>query len=243
MSIIRVKKDKNYFAASNEPFNDKRLSWEARGVMGYLLSKPDEWQVRFNDLVNQGPAKRTKLRRIFKELEEFGYLERERIQREDGTIDWESIVHETSTIGRKPTYGDTIGRSPTGGGATDGKPTHIVNTELINTEEEEDINPNGKYGDLEVAFCNSSHLPPLTPSPKKWFAAMEKLDEAGVEPVDIENAVDILRERDYSIVGITSVVNTAINEMGKRKGKGPDRDSEEFRKSYVEGKYADFIEH
>ena len=68
MSIIRVKKDKNYFAASNVPFNDKRLSWEARGVMGYLLSKPDNWQVRFDDLVNQGDAKRFKLRRILRNL-------------------------------------------------------------------------------------------------------------------------------------------------------------------------------
>ena len=63
MSVIRVKKDKNFFAASNEPFNDDRLTWEARGVMGYLLSKPDDWQVRFNDLVKRGPAGDHKVRR------------------------------------------------------------------------------------------------------------------------------------------------------------------------------------
>jgi len=42
MSIIRVKKDKGYFVASNKPFNNKNLSWEARGILGYLLSKPDD---------------------------------------------------------------------------------------------------------------------------------------------------------------------------------------------------------
>jgi hypothetical protein len=45
MTTIRVKKDARYFSASNEPFNDKRLSWEARGLMGYLLSKPDNWEL------------------------------------------------------------------------------------------------------------------------------------------------------------------------------------------------------
>ena len=130
MSIIRVKKDKNYFAASNVPFNDKRLSWEARGVMGYLLSKPDNWQVRFADLVNQGDAKRFKLRRILKELETYGYMERKRVQMDDGAFDWVSTVNETpisgDTIGQSPTHGGaTIGQSPTGG-----KPTYIVSTNL-----------------------------------------------------------------------------------------------------------------
>ena len=64
MSIIRVRKDARYFTASNEPFIDKRMSWEARGLMGYLLTKPDNWTVRIDDLVKQGPAKLTKLRRM-----------------------------------------------------------------------------------------------------------------------------------------------------------------------------------
>ena len=141
MSIIRVKKDKGYFAASNKPFNDKDLSWEARGVLGYLLSKKDDWQVRFYDLVNQGPAGEYKMRRVLKELEEHGYLERERIQKDDGTFDWVSIVYETSTISRlstdgSPTDGLSIDGSPTGG-----KPRDIVSTDPQsnngkNTEEE-----------------------------------------------------------------------------------------------------------
>ena len=151
MSIIRVKKDRNYFAASNKPFNDKQLSWEARGVMGYLLSKPDEWQVRFYDLVQQGPAGEHKIRRILKELEELGYMERERIKLSDGKFDWITTVYETSTISRLPIYGLSIDGSPTGGASTDGKPRDIVSTESISTEltstesistEEEECEPN-----------------------------------------------------------------------------------------------------
>ena len=134
MSIIRVKKDKNYFAASNKPFNDKQLSWEARGVMGYLLSKPDEWRVRFYDLVQQGPAGEHKIRRILKELEELGYMERERIKTSDGKFDWITTVYETSAISRLPIYGLSTDGSPTGGVSTDGKPRDITSTELASTE-------------------------------------------------------------------------------------------------------------
>src|SRR3972149_3095975 len=89
-SIIRVKKNANYFSASNIPFNDKRLSWEARGVMGYLLSKPDDWTVRFNDLVGNGPAGQKKIRRILKELEKAKKFERNLIKSTGGKFDWES---------------------------------------------------------------------------------------------------------------------------------------------------------
>lgn len=137
MSIIRVKKNENYFASSNEPFNDERLSWEARGVMGYLLSKPDDWRVRFYDLINNGPAGEHKMRRILKELEELGYLERERIQKEDGTFDWLSTVYENSTISRKSPDGDTIYGLSTHGSSTDGSSMHGKPRDILSTESDE----------------------------------------------------------------------------------------------------------
>jgi hypothetical protein len=134
MSVIRVNKDKNYFAASNLPFNDKSLSWEARGVMGYLLSKPDDWQVMFNDLVNQGDAAAHKVRRILKELEEHGYLKRTRKQDENGKFTWESIVYENPTISRKSVDGKTISRLSIDGSSIYGKPRDILSTESLSTE-------------------------------------------------------------------------------------------------------------
>ena len=107
MSIIRVVKDSKYFAASNEPFNDERLSWEARGVMGYLLSKPDNWQVMFSDLVNSGPAGIKVITRILKELQEYGYLERERLNNGGGKFEWMSDT-------RNPTCGGCNHLTPKG---------------------------------------------------------------------------------------------------------------------------------
>lgn len=96
--IIRVKKNRDYFVASNEPFNDDNLTWEARGVMGYLLSKSDQWECRIEDLVNKGPAGKDKVERILNELMEHGYIRRHRQRREDGTFFWVTEVYESPTL-------------------------------------------------------------------------------------------------------------------------------------------------
>ena len=98
MSIHRLVKTEKFFKAANAVFEDSGLSWEARGVMGYLLSKPDNWEVRFYDLVMQGPAGAHKIRRILSELEQAGYLRRERIALRDGTFDWISDVYESPSL-------------------------------------------------------------------------------------------------------------------------------------------------
>lgn len=74
---------------------DERLSWEARGVLAYILSKPDNWEVRTTDLLGKAPnCKIDKLQRILKELESAGYLVRERVHTADGRFGWVSQVYE-----------------------------------------------------------------------------------------------------------------------------------------------------
>ena len=102
MSTIRVRKDANYFSASNEPFNDIRLSWEARGLMGYLLSKQDGWQVRMDDLEKQGPAGREKLRRMLAELRANGYMNRIRVSLPNRQFDWITEVYESAALNPHP---------------------------------------------------------------------------------------------------------------------------------------------
>lgn len=80
-TIIREKRDHGYFSASNIPAQDERLSWEARGVLFYLLSKPDDWKVIVKNL--QQNCGRDKVYNILSELEKFGYLEKKE-QRQNG---------------------------------------------------------------------------------------------------------------------------------------------------------------
>lgn len=139
MTTIRVKKDVRYFSASNEPFNDKRLSWEARGLMGYLLSKPNDWEVRMSDLENQSNAGSHKLRRILAELRSCGYMNRIRITKGDGKFDWVTEVYESPSQNPRPSGKviKTSGGKSTSGSSTSGKLPDILSTESLNTEQNE----------------------------------------------------------------------------------------------------------
>lgn len=100
-TIVRSPKVEKYFRAANAVFEDEWLSWEARGLMGYLLSKPDNWQVRLHDLVRRGPAGEHKIRRMLKGLEWLGYLRRKRARRLDGTFTWSFIIFEDPALARR----------------------------------------------------------------------------------------------------------------------------------------------
>ena len=148
MTTYRVNKNKDYFVASNIPFNDPRLSWEARGVMGYLLSKPDGWECRNHDLVAQSKAGEYVIKRIMKELQEFGYIHRTRISQGKGNIQWVTEVYESpemnphfstgdfSTGEKPPIENDELSKGDfsTIEFSTGEKPPHIVNTDLVSTD-------------------------------------------------------------------------------------------------------------
>jgi len=147
MTTIRVKKDARYFSASNEPFNDKRLSWETRGLMGYLLSKPNGWQVRMEGLEKAGPAGQHKLRRMLAEARLYGYMNRIRITLTGAgnKFDWVTEVYESPSLNPNPS-GKILkasGRFSTSGSSTSGKLPDIVITEEVITESK-DINDDAK---------------------------------------------------------------------------------------------------
>ena len=157
MSIIRVRKDARYFTASNEPFNDKRLSWEARGLMGYLLSKPDGWEVNMLDLENNGPAGEHKLRRMLAELRAAGYMNRVRVTLDHGKLDWITEVYESPSLNPKP----ASRRFSTSGSSTSGKLPDIVSTEKASTESDDDVQARAKFA--EVVQTYEREIGVLTP--------------------------------------------------------------------------------
>ena len=48
MSIIKIgkKRGDQYAVITRHTLQNKELSWEARGMLAYLLSKPEDWHVR-----------------------------------------------------------------------------------------------------------------------------------------------------------------------------------------------------
>jgi DNA-binding MarR family transcriptional regulator len=98
MSIIRVERmSQPYTMIANATLQDTSISLEARGLLTYLLSKPDTWAVVVTWLQTEMNVGREKLNRIIKELENAGYIET-RIIRDGGQFaQYERIVHESPT--------------------------------------------------------------------------------------------------------------------------------------------------
>ena len=44
-----------YTQISNSIINDRRISFKAKGILIYVLSKPAEWEIRLKDLIRQSP--------------------------------------------------------------------------------------------------------------------------------------------------------------------------------------------
>lgn len=80
-------------------FEDTRLSWKAKGLMGYLLSRPDDWRIIVDDLVNRSKDGVDAVRSGLKELEALGYVETKRCTDTKGRVThWEKIIYEQPKV-------------------------------------------------------------------------------------------------------------------------------------------------
>lgn len=87
--------DRPYFSSSRAAAQDENLTYEAGGLLWYLLSKPDDWQVQISDLQKKG-AGRDKVYAMLKLLKGLGYITRPKYQGADGRWVWGDYqVHET----------------------------------------------------------------------------------------------------------------------------------------------------
>lgn len=133
MPIIHVKKPDKYSSISNELVGDKSLSWGARGLLVYLMSKPANWKVKTTDLIRQSPAGRDATLALLKELETARYLHRQRSNAGQGHFTWEIFAFESPAMNGFSVDGSTV----------DGKAVDVVKTESPRTESRKDSSPNG----------------------------------------------------------------------------------------------------
>jgi len=111
--IIKVSRPERYTIVSNAAIHDKRLSWDARGLLIWLLSKPANWTVSSDALCKESPAGKDKVSRILRELEGLGYLVRTQNHNADGTFSWESFVYEEAQpLAGNPTLDNPMADNP-----------------------------------------------------------------------------------------------------------------------------------
>lgn len=81
---MKIKKvyQKRFTTVDNAVLNNVNLSWKAKGLFVYLWSQADEWDFYETEVVKHSTDGLSSLKSGLKELEEQGYLKRER-QRDD----------------------------------------------------------------------------------------------------------------------------------------------------------------
>lgn len=83
MSTIRVAKRERFTVVDRRTVNDDRLSFRARGLLFWLLDKPDDWHTSSDAISRESKEGRDAIRTALRELEECGYLVRVKAQDPD----------------------------------------------------------------------------------------------------------------------------------------------------------------
>jgi hypothetical protein len=84
--IVRRRHNGRFAALPNAIWTDERLSIEAKGVLGYLLSRPHNWNVRLAQVGRVLNIGKDRMQGIFRQLIEVGYVTREQRRTEGGVF-------------------------------------------------------------------------------------------------------------------------------------------------------------
>ena len=82
--VFRVERNKNFTVMSNHHFKNKDLSLKAKGLLSLMLSLPEDWNNNMRGLVSLSRDGIDSVRSAIKELEHYGYVERNIIRNESG---------------------------------------------------------------------------------------------------------------------------------------------------------------
>lgn len=201
MANIRTRKTANFSVISNTILTDTNLSWEARGMAAYVLSKPDGWIMNTSHLMTQSPSSgRDRILRMAKELEDHGYLVRKTSRKPDGTFVHLSDLYEEPQSGFAGVGKAEVGKAEVGKGDS------IVNTDLSNTDLNKNLYNNSKGGfphvfpermetNEERCLIAVKHGVPISEISSVWFQFSNYYRSTGAKRVNWDLAWESWCER------------------------------------------------
>ena len=93
-NIVRVQKNRDYTVINNTSIRDDRLSWKAKAIHVFMLSKPDDWTFYNEEMMQWATDGKDSFNSGLKELKKYGYIKKERRRGENGKFDWVTVVYE-----------------------------------------------------------------------------------------------------------------------------------------------------
>ena len=234
--IFRQKIKTNYVVIRNSLACNKKLTFEARGLLLYLLSKPTDWEVNKKDLIEQSPsAKDYAVARILKELEREKYIFRKKYQNELGRWEWITYVFDEPYTEKDMNEIDKEMAEILG-------PEILERTRKIKEKNpskvDKDVLKAAVVGigekdvlmgypedikDLLGAFISASEIAPTKAKKAFWIKVAREWREMGVLPPDIRSMYLYALENFGGVAGpqsITSAFNMMKSVMKKPEMQG-----------------------
>lgn len=91
--IIRINYKRSFTSLPNAIFRDPRLSIEARGLLAFLLTLPENWRINPQQIADAIGVGIKKLYRLFRELRDAGYMARSDAQPRDNAGNFGSFEY------------------------------------------------------------------------------------------------------------------------------------------------------
>ena len=236
--IQRTPRRNNFTTIGNGIFMENALSFEAMGLLAYLLSKPDNWQVHVQALVRatEGTAQKrgeNKILALLRELIGAGYITRKR--QSSGKMDYyvydepqgEPSADTTPDSGScaenasQPIENKPQPSKPHVAKPHVAKPREAFEGVLINTEGQQELklNKDGRGTNARGRATPPAEPPPETPPPAQPVAKpprFEPLAALLALGVDAQVAADWLAVRKAKRAALTQ---TALDDVVAEAGK------------------------
>ena len=233
MAIIRVPKVTNYTVMSNHHLTDRDLSFKAKGLMSYMLSRPDDWDFTIAGLSRLNKDGRDAIGRIIQELESHGYLERIRRRQSKGTFGtMEYVLHEQPMPGNpaldNPVLENPGQDNPVLDNPAQEKPAQEnrpqLNTERKNTERKKNENKNTESSTTDLSNPDQSNtermrVPEVQEEVKErlnYDSMILQYDQARVDEI-VGLIVDVLTSRkDFYLINGAETPEYSVKEHVRR---------------------------
>ena len=100
MSVFKIEKNKDFTVMSNYHLRDRNLCYKAKGLLSFMLSLPEDWDYSLKGLCAISKENKDAIRSTLKELQEYHYLEIEKVRGNKGYFEYNYLIYE------KPHYID-----------------------------------------------------------------------------------------------------------------------------------------
>jgi hypothetical protein len=208
--FVKTKKERNYTVLDNTFIQDASLSWKAKGLMTYLLSLPDDWEIHLSEIEKHSTDGKAALRSAINELKEHGYLMAEQKRKDNRFAEMIYVIIENPAENEKSLFTDfqKTEKQKTEKLNSENRTLQNTNTnKVLKKQNTDDIYSAKPKPNQETTIKHTSH------STKKGDSIVTKSDNGTSQKVTIEPT----KKGDCLNTDInTDIKQTDINIMAKK---------------------------